>query len=126
MLTCEVQELTREQILALCRQSSRKTAYEGQERRSLPRWPVGGMVELQCSEHPVGRAHFGTCVDLSEVAMAMEFDQSLPVGSQVDIAFHLPDLCLQGRGVVRRCDPAGRLYRLAVEFTLDEPRTQRS
>ncbi|GMU22414.1 MAG: hypothetical protein AMXMBFR13_25000 [Phycisphaerae bacterium] len=115
MIADDVRELTREKVAALVQRAKGPQPFGGDERRQLPRWPVGGMVQLWQAGSGVLPA-FGTCRDISEVAVGVTCDQMFLPGMVVNIALELPDHCLHGQGVVRRCTETDAGYDLGIEF----------
>jgi hypothetical protein len=116
MIVDEVLELTRERIKSIVAEQPSPSTAVGDDRRSGPRWPVGGLVELWDRAAAAGASGYGTCREISEGGIGIQCSRSFEVGASVMLALHLPDVAMQGRGTVRYCAPCERGYSVGVEF----------
>lgn len=115
----EIVKLTREAICDLLqRRQEGAEAFDGSERRTAPRWPFPGTVELRPDGGDGTVQWFGVCRDVSEGGLGMTCDQAFEPGTRLEIAFHLPEASFYGLASVRHCTeiPDGCIVGLQFEF----------
>ena len=90
-------------------------------RRTVPRWPFPGTVELWLpNEASVEQLDFATCLDLSSHGLGMLYDDPLPAGLELAVAIHQPEASLHGRAVVRHCTRTDDGYYIGLQFVFDK------
>ncbi len=119
--TTEFCILTEETLAALL--SSRAAASSdraGDERRSAPRWPFPGTVELWLTDDSgVEELRLATCVDLSCHGVGIKAEFELEAGLELALAIHQPEVSLQGRAVVRHCTEIETGYYMGLQFLFE-------
>ncbi len=119
----EICPLTEDAVRDLLR--SRADVSAGRDplgRRQVPRWPFPGTIELWVPDAE-GREYYalGTCMDLSLRGVGARCDESLPVGADIGIAVHQPEVSFHGRAVVRHCTLSNQGdYVAGLEFAFHE------
>lgn len=92
-------------------------------RRRVPRWPFPGTVELWIPDGDGGeRYELASCMNLSVDGLGFLADEKLPLGMQLGIAFHQPEVSFHGRAVVRHVASHEKGFFLGVQFLFDQPR----
>ena len=90
-------------------------------RRKTPRWPFPGTVELWIpDEAGVEQIELGTCINLGHKGLGMLLDMELPVGMELALAVHQPELSLQGRVVVKHCTEIDDGCYIGVQFLFED------
>lgn len=120
MKTEEIVRLTRQSVIDLIEaRTGNSEPYPGPEKRRKPRWPFPGTVELHATDGTTGQ-WFGTCRNISETGLGMACERFFENDTVLDIAIHLPEVSLWGKGIVRYCQntPAG--YMTGVEFIFED------
>ncbi len=114
--TDEIIKLTPKAINQLIRsRHADSEPHPGHERRRAPRWPFPGTVEI----HPADGHQepcFATCRNISETGLGMSSDRYFELETVLDIAIHLPEATLCGRGVVRYCQQTPSGFMTGIEF----------
>ena len=122
METSEFCALTREAVAALLAGRG-PTWSEPTGRRQRARWPFPGTVEMWVNDgEDLDDLRLATCLNLSEDGIGVRSDEDLPVGFEMPIAVHQPEVSFHGRGVVRHCTPLDEGYYIGLQFVFeDEP-----
>lgn len=119
----EIQPINKQTVNSLLR-DFRATEQEIDDelgRRSRPRWPFPGAVELWLPDERMGDEHVITsCQDLNEGGVGVRCHRRLKPGTIVSVAIHQPAMSLHGRATVRHCTKMGRGYFIGLEFCLDK------
>ena len=90
------------------------------QRRSYPRWPFPGTVELWVVEAPGQQRHLlASSENLSQGGVGIRCDEHLAPGTLVDIALHEPERSLHGHAEVRHCTEFPHGYYLGLQFIFD-------
>lgn len=99
----EICPLTREAVGKLLRSREEQAPERnGKERRRAPRWPFPGTTELWVPDADgVENYVLATCLDLGERGIGIRCDEMLPVGLELALAIHQPEVSFHGRAVVR-------------------------
>ncbi|MBI4717299.1 MAG: PilZ domain-containing protein [Planctomycetes bacterium] len=122
METTEICPLTLEAVtdLLVGRDIHVPAAHERCRRRAT-RWPFPGPVELWIPESN-GTEHYAlaTCLNLSLDGLGMLCDEQLPVGMELAIAIHQPEVSFHGRAVVRHATVHDDGYFIGLQFRFDE------
>lgn len=94
--------------------------HPGPEKRSAPRWPFPGTVELWFARSD-GRETYalGECQNLSLGGVGIRCDRALAPGAELAIAIHQPECSLHGRAVVRHCTKLHHDHFAGLEFIFD-------
>ena len=106
MNTNEIVRLTRDGIANLLGMQHRlPEEFEGDEHRQWPRWPFPGTIEFWPVDGDGTQQWFGTIRDVSEGGIGCITDKDFASGTQLDIAFHLPEASFYGKATVCHCSP---------------------
>ncbi|RME36937.1 MAG: PilZ domain-containing protein [Planctomycetota bacterium] len=121
MTTSEIQALTRAAIARLLddrtRQGQRGSV---RDRRTAPRWPFPGTVELWVpDEHGIEHYVLATSLNLSLTGAGIRADEPVPEGVELAVAFHEPEVSFHGRAVVRHCTRIENSYLIGLQFVFD-------
>ncbi len=91
------------------------------EKRRTLRWPFPGMAELWIPDEEGGERYIlATSVNLSMRGIGIRCDEPLPVGLELELAFHEPELSLHGRAVVRHCTEIETDHLIGLEFVYND------
>jgi hypothetical protein len=122
MKTEEIVELTREGICKLLEKRRKETddKHAGRERRTAPRWPFAGTVEIWSDDRQAMIPCLGSLRDLSQSGLGMKCDGFFEPGTEIEIAVHVPEASFCGRGIVRYCKQVRREFMTGVEFCFGE------
>ena len=117
----EITPLTEEAIAELLiGRCVRSDDAENARRRETPRWPFPGTVELWLpAENGTEEHHLATCVNLSLGGLGLLYEDELPVGLELALAIHQPEVSFHGRGVVRHCTETEAGFYLGLQFLYD-------
>ena len=118
----EIQPLTRESAatLAAAQQPSSDSPDES-GKRTQPRWPFPGAVELWLPSAEGAEIHaLGACHNLSRTGIGVRCDHQLSAGLTLPLAIHLPQASYYGKGVVRHCSERGKGFLVGIEFVFDD------
>lgn len=89
-------------------------------RRKTPRWPFPGTVELWVPDDGGIEQHrLATSLNLSLHGVGIKTDDDLPVGANLSIAIHEPELSFHGRAIVRHCTRIDEGYYIGMQFDFD-------
>lgn len=116
--TLEIQPLTRTAISDFLNGRALYLPDDHQHaRRRVPRWPFPGTVELWIPDAEYGeRYELATCVNLSVDGLGFTHEEALPIGMELGIAFHQPEVSFHGRAVVRHVADHGAGFFSGVQF----------
>lgn len=117
----EICPLTKEAIEKLLKRRRAKRSRAGRnERRQYPRWPFPAPLELwRANEDGVEEYVLATCENLSSGGVGILCDQALPLGEEVAIAIHQPEMSFHGRAAVRHLCETPRGYYVGLEFVFE-------
>jgi hypothetical protein len=119
MKTEEIVRLTRRTVADLVRaRHGDVEPFLGHERRRSPRWPFPGTVELHPTDGTTDQ-WFATCRNVSETGLGMCCDRFFDVGTVLEIAIHVPERTLYGRGIVGYCQKTPAGFMTGIEFDFD-------
>ncbi|UCE62094.1 MAG: PilZ domain-containing protein [Phycisphaerales bacterium] len=119
----EISPLTEEAIAKLLDDRNVRTPSKPYDngRRQTPRWPFPGTVELWVpGEDGVEEHQLATCLNLSLGGVGMLADIELPVGLELALAIHQPEMSFHGRGAIRHCTAVEPSFYIGLEFLFDE------
>ena len=86
-------------------------------RRRTPRWPFPGTVELWVQgEDGLEEHRLATCLNLSLGGLGMLSDFDLPVGLELPLAIHQPEMSFHGHAAVRHCTTVEPGYYIGLKF----------
>ncbi|MCK4660152.1 MAG: PilZ domain-containing protein [Phycisphaerae bacterium] len=89
-------------------------------KRRMPRWPFPGTTQLWLTDAAgVEKLVFATCCNISADGLGLRTDDSLPVGTTVPIAIHLPQATYHGKAAVRHCTASANGYFVGMEFSFE-------
>jgi|GEM_PF-2089352 len=117
-ITDEIKPLTKKAIASLLKQRQEKAFGKGRCRREVERWPFPGTAELWVTgESGLEDYRLATCENLSVNGAGIRSEDELPVGMEMGIALHEPEVSFHGRAVVRHCtETDGGYFTVGVEF----------
>ena len=88
------------------------------ERRQVGRWPMEGVATaFGLAGDYFGEIHDLQMCDYGHGGMCAVTEEPIQPGLLVSVGFQQPGVIAR-RGVVRRCDPCGHGYRVAIEFQM--------
>lgn len=118
MDTSEICALTQEAVMKLlAERAARAGDYGVNGRRKAPRWPFPGTVELWVpDENRIERHTLATSLNLSAYGIGIRIDDALPVGLELAVAIHEPEMSFHGRAVVRHCTEIEDGYYVGMQF----------
>ena len=123
MQTEEIVKITRNRVADLVKIRERSEdagLFEGDDRRTHPRWPFPGAVELSPADGDGRTRWFATCGNLSLGGLGLMTDHYFPPGMIVEFSCHLPEATLYGQATVRHCRQTEYGYLVGVEFNFQE------
>ncbi len=122
MKVTEICLLTEEAVAKLLADRQLKAPdVKGNGRRSTPRWPFPGTVELWIPEGGGPARHaLATSLNLVLHGVGIRCDEPLSPGLELAIAIHEPEVSFHGRGVVRHCTEIEDEFLVGVEFLFDD------
>jgi hypothetical protein len=116
---CRLSPTALESLLAERHRIRGATTSKG--RRSVPRWPFPGTIELWIPEaNGEERYTLGTSLDLSVAGVGIRLDEPLQPGMALAIAIHEPEASLHGRAVVVHCTEIEDDYLIGLRFLFEE------
>ncbi len=105
----------------LCGHDVHKADDEEKTKRRRKRWPFPGTVELWVPDDEGIEEHqLATCLDLSVDGVGLLHDQELPIGLQLAIAIHQPEVSFHGQAVIRHCTEIDEGIFIGAQFLFDE------
>ena len=118
MDTSEICALTEDAVAKLLAERAAKAGGSGTNgRRGTPRWPFPGTIELWIPDENSTEQHtLATSLNLSAYGIGIETEDPLPIGLELAIAIHEPELSLHGRAVVRHCTEIEVGYYVGMQF----------
>lgn len=121
--TTDICPLTEAAITALLKSRQVAEPASGPDgRRHAARWPFPGTVELWIpDENGVEWHRLATTLNMSVEGTGIRCDESLPIGLELALAMHEPEMSLHGRAVVRHCTDIGGEYLVGLQFLFDKP-----
>lgn len=134
MMTDKIVKLTRQAVADLLASRGHLDLVSSDppvtERRRNPRvvWPFPGTVAIKPLGATDDQLCFATCRDISLTGVGMTSEEPFDVGSQIEIAIHLPEATFYGQGTIRYCAeiepdldiPVEDRFALGVEFNFNE------
>ncbi len=88
------------------------------ERRRAERWPMDGAASaFRLTGDSFGLMHDLVVNDYSQGGVGVISESPIEPGTLISIGFQQPGVVAR-RGVVRRCQPCGKGYRVGVQFEL--------
>jgi hypothetical protein len=88
------------------------------ERRHSERWQMDTLATaFRVTGDSFGMMHDMQVLDYSHGGMSCTSEDWIEPGTEISIGFQQPGIIAR-RGIVRRCEPNGDGYRLAVQFLL--------
>ncbi len=121
MNATEIRPLTPDAILKLLtgRQAGKHAAGKNNKRRT-PRWSFPAPVELWIPQEDGSEEYMlATCENLSASGVGVRCDEDLPLGCELAIAIHQPEMSLHGRATVCHSTKMADDYYAGLEFTFD-------
>lgn len=121
MSTTEICELTEDAVadLLASRARERSDASANGQRRAL-RWAFPGTVQLWVPDDQGEEClSLATCINLSLHGLGMLCDEPLPIGLQLAVSVHQPEVSFHGRGVIRHCTRTDQGYYAGLQFLFD-------
>ncbi len=89
------------------------------QRRTRPRWPFPGTVELWIPDESGEEEYvLARALNLSPKGVAIITEDDLAVGSTVSIAIHQPETTFLGKATVKHRTPMEKGHRVGLEFIL--------
>ncbi len=90
-------------------------------RRRAPRWPFPGTVELWVpGEDGLDEHRLATCLNLSLGGLGMLSEFDLPLGLELALAIHQPEMSFHGQAAIRHCTAVEPGYYIGLKFLFDE------
>ncbi len=121
--TTDISPLTEAAIGELLRSRQVEEPAVGPDgRRRATRWPFPGTVELWIpDENGVEWHRLATSLNMSMDGTGIRCDESLPIGLEIAIALHEPEISFHGRAVVRHCTDIGGEHLIGLQFLFTNP-----
>ena len=118
MDTSEICALTEDAVAKLLAERAAQASGSGTNgRRKAPRWPFPGTVELWIPDENGAEQHtLATSLNLSAYGIGIEIEDAIPVGLELAIAIHEPEMSFHGRAVVRHCTEIEDGYYVGMQF----------
>lgn len=118
MQTANVVPLTEKAVSKLLRSREAARPKNRQAgKRLTPRWPFPGVVELWLPDENGEMQHsLATSINLSLNGIGIRYDETLEPGTEVELAFHEPEMSFHGRAIVRHATKMESDHLIGMQF----------
>ena len=122
MQTANVVPLTEKAVSKLLRsREAARPKNRAAGKRLTPRWPFPGVVELWLPDDNGDMQHvLATSVNLSLNGLGIRSDEPLEPGTEVELAFHEPEMSFHGRATVRHTTKMESDHLMGLQFIFDK------